>query len=72
MNKIPVNLTISQLKKIVEEAESNQEFYYFADDVITFNVESDHVKVVQPVAGVFGERSGHVLLEKTINKNYSL
>lgn len=72
MNKIPVNLTINQLKKIVEEAEKNEELYYFADDTVTFQVESDHVKVVQPVAGVYGKKSNVELFSKTINKSYSV
>ncbi|MFK7678725.1 hypothetical protein ACI3ER_11845 [Bacillus sp. Wb] len=72
MNKIPVNLTISQLKKIVEEAEKNEELYYFADDTLTLHVENNYIKVTQPVAGVYDKKSNVELFSKTINKSYSV
>jgi len=72
MNKIPVNLNINQLKRIVEEAEKNEEMYHFADDTLTLYVEQDHIKVTQPVIDVSDKKNNLELFSKTINKTYSI
>lgn len=71
MQKIPVNLTIHQLKKIVKEAEKNQHHHHYADDIITLHVEPTYIRVTQPVQNeAFGEYQHKEIFEKPINAVY--
>lgn len=70
--KIPVNLTIQQLKKIVKKAEENLENKHFADDIITFHVEPANVVITQPVQEEeFGTMKSVPIFNKPINTTYT-
>ena len=71
VQKIPVNLTIRQLEKIVEEAKKNQNNHHYADDIITLHVEPAYIQVTQHVQNEeFGEYQHKEIFEKPINTVY--
>ena len=70
--KIPLNLTIQQLKRIVKEAESKMEENHYADDILTFHVEPTKIVITQSVqeepSGII---SSATIFDKTINTTHS-
>lgn len=72
MSKIPVNMTLGQLKRIVKEAEDNIENNYYADDNITFHVQPYEYKVTQPVQKEpLGQIKSKEVFSNIINTTYS-